>query len=153
MVAMVNSGSGLAKTAFSRWYGDSDGELMIGGVEGVMFRHKLKPEWYLDLPKKPKNHKSLSWAFEHCRGITDKHPDYEAQFKLGRNAQCLVEHVSTAGGCCSEFLKLAAGKTERSFDMSNALSHFKSNKHMGSAAHDKARKNRRRRRRSWWQSR
>ena len=53
--------------------GDSDGELMIGGVEGVMFRHKLKPEWYLERPAKRKNQKQISWAYDHCRAISDKH--------------------------------------------------------------------------------
>ena len=42
-----------------------------------MFRNKLKPGWYLDRPVKRKNQKQISWAYDHCRAISDKHPDYK----------------------------------------------------------------------------
>ena len=54
-------------------------EYPVSGAEGVMYRNKLKPEWYLDLPAKRKNQKQISWAYDYCRLITDKHPDYEQQ--------------------------------------------------------------------------
>jgi hypothetical protein len=47
------------------------------GAEGVMFRNKLKPEWHIDRPVKRKNQKQISWAYDHCRAISDKHPDYK----------------------------------------------------------------------------
>jgi hypothetical protein len=52
-------------------------EFPVSGAEGVMFRNKLKPEWHLDRPVKRKNQKQISWAYDHCRAISDKHPDYK----------------------------------------------------------------------------
>ena len=58
-----------------------------------------------------------------------------------KNAQCLVEHkaVPKDGTFCGDFVKLKQTKNEGFFEMSNALSHFKSKaKHLGSAAYEKA---------------
>ena len=54
-----------------------------------------------------------------------------------KNAQCLVEHKD--GTFCGDFVKLKQTKNEGFFEMSNALSHFKSKgKHLGSAAYERA---------------
>ena len=92
---------------------------------------------YLDRPVKRKNQKQISWAYDHCRAISDKHPDYKQQTDCDKNAQCLVEQKD--GTFCGDFVKLKQSKNEGFFEMSNALSHFKSKaKHMGSAAYERA---------------
>ena len=73
-----------------------------------------------------------------ARFPTNSHPDYKQQTDCNKNAQCLVEHRD--GAFCGEFVKLKPStEMEGFFDMSNALSHFKSKgKHLGSAAYERA---------------
>jgi len=73
-----------------------------------------------------------------------------------KNAQCLVEHKD--GTFCGDFVKLKQTKNEGFFEMSNALSYFKSKaKHLGSwevrRTKRPMKKCSRRRERSWRQSR
>jgi hypothetical protein len=75
----------------------------------------------------------------HCRAISDKTRITSSKRIAIKTPSVwsLVEHKD--GTFCGEFVKPKPTKIEGFFEMSNALSHFKSKgKHLGSAAYEKA---------------